>query len=383
MHIGFDGKRIFQNQTGLGNYARSLVQGLATQYPQHQYSLFAPKQTAMFDAEKYSNITIQLPATFIDKKLPGLWRRSRMVKDIAAAKLTIFHGLSNELPAGIEKIKVKSVITVHDLIFERYPETYHWDQRYTHRWKMKKSCQVANAVIAASIQTKKDLQQYYQIPADKIFVCYQNCNPLFQQLITEKEKLHIKIKYNLPDQFFLFVSSITQRKNLITACRALLLLKDSVSIPLVVIGDGKKDKALVKDFINSNGLQQRVIFLNELPVANEAGFAQSLDFPAIYQQAFALIYPSFFEGFGIPLLEAMWSGLPVISSNASCLPEVGGDAVLYFSPDDAAALSHQMQQLIANPALHQSLKEKGFIQAAHFTAANHAEAVMNVYKALV
>ncbi len=382
MHIGFDGKRIFQNQTGLGNYARSLVQGLATQYPQQQYSLFAPKQTTLFGAEKYNNINVKLPVTLIDKKLPGLWRRSRMVKDIAAAKLDIFHGLSNELPAGIEKIDAKSVITVHDLIFERYPETYHWDQRYTHRWKMKKSCEVADAVIAASIQTKKDLQQFYQIPADKIFVCYQNCSPLFQQQITADEKRRIKIKYNLPDQFFLFVSSITQRKNLITVCKALLQLKDSVTIPLVVIGDGKKDKALVKDFINTNSLQQRVIFLNEMPVAREAGFTQSIDFPAIYQQAYALIYPSFFEGFGIPLLEAMWSGLPVICSKASSLPEVGGDAVLYFSPGDADVLCHQMAELTANPNLYQSLKEKGFIQATHFTAAKHAEAVMNVYKAL-
>jgi glycosyltransferase involved in cell wall biosynthesis len=337
----------------------------------------------LFDAEKYSNINIQLPATFIDKKLPGLWRRSRMIKDIAAAKLTIFHGLSNELPAGIEKINVKSVITVHDLIFERYPETYHWDQRYTHRWKMKKSCEVADTVIAASIQTKEDLQHFYQIPADKIVVCYQNCSPIFQQQITEAEKRAIKIKYGLPDRFFLFVSSITQRKNLITVCKALLQLKDKVATPLVVIGDGKKEKQMVKDFINANGLHQRVIFLNELPVAKEAGFTQSLDFPAIFQQAFALIYPSFFEGFGIPLLEAMCSGLPVISNNASCLPEVGGDAVLYFSPTDEEALSQQMQQLIANPTLHQSLKEKGFIQATHFTAAKHTEAVMNVYKALM
>jgi len=383
MHIGFDGKRIFENQTGLGNYSRNLVQSLATLYPQHQYSLFAPRQTALFDAGKYANIKIHLPNSFINKKLPGLWRRSRMVKDIAAAGIDIYHGLSNELPAGIEKIGVKSVITVHDLIFERYPETYHWDQRYTHRWKMKKSCHVADAVIAASNETKNDLQQFYKIPADKIFVCYQHCSPLFQQQITDIEKLNIKIKYGLPDRFFLFVSSITQRKNLITICKALLQLKHSLAIPLVVIGDGKNEKQLVKVFLKDNGLQQQVIFLNELPVAKQAGFTQSIDFAAIYQQAFAMIYPSFFEGFGIPLLEAMWSGLPVICSNTSSLPEVGGDAVLYFAPDDIAGLAQHLKQLTANAALHQSLKEKGFIQVAHFTAAKHAEAVMKVYKALV
>jgi len=383
MKIGYDGKRAFQNSTGLGNYARSLIAALAKQYPENNYTLFAPKQTALFEIANSSNINVVLPHAKLDKVFPSLWRRHRMVNDIAKNNIDIFHGVSNELPSGIEHISTKTVITVHDLIFERYPETYHWDERYTHRWKMKRSCKIANAVIAISEQTKKDLVDFYKIPAEKIFVCYQNCNPIFEQAVREDEKLRIKKKYQLPDEFFLFVSSITKRKNLLAVCKALSLLQHKTAIPLVVIGDGKKEKEAVKKYIDENGLAGRVFFLNELPQAKEKEFTSSADFPAIYQQALALVYPSLFEGFGIPLLEALWSRLPVISSNTSSLPEVAGDAGLYFSPDNIEALAEQMLQVLSNKELVYSLKENGQKRAKLFTAERHAEAVMEVYKKLL
>jgi glycosyltransferase involved in cell wall biosynthesis len=260
MHIGYDSKRAFQNSTGLGNYARSLISALAEQYPENYYTLFAPKQTLLYNIAHFSNINVVLPQTKFDKTFPSWWRRRNMVNDIAKNNIDIFHGVSNELPSGIENTSVKTVITVHDLIFERYPETYHWDERYTHRWKMKRSCRIANAVIATSQQTKKDLVDFYKIPTEKIFVCYQNCNSIFEQSVSEEEKLRIKKKYLLPDQFFLFVSSITKRKNLLSVCKALTLLKDKTAIPLVIIGDGKKEKEAVKKYIDENGLAERVFF---------------------------------------------------------------------------------------------------------------------------
>jgi len=383
MHIGFDAKRIFQNSTGLGNYSRSLVSALADTCSKNLYTLFTPKQTSLFDVNYFNNITVKLPANLLDKQLPGLWRRSRMVKDIVANDIDIFHGLSNELPKGISNTCVKSVITIHDLIFERYPQTYHWDERYTHRWKMKSSCREADAVIAASEQTKQDLIKLYNISAAKIFVCYQSCNPIFEQRQTAEKKQQVKATYNLPDTFFLFTGSVTKRKNLITVCKAMLLLKNEPNIPLVVIGSGKKEKELVEQFTVANGLQKKLIFLNDMEVSQKDGFKLSLDFPAIYQQALALIYPSYFEGFGIPILEAMWSGLPVILSDTSSLPEVAGEAALYFKPDDVTALADAMKRVITDDKLRSDLQQKGFIQATKFTAAKHAEEVMAVYKAIL
>ena len=305
-----------------------------------------------------------------------------MVKEIANAKLDIFHGVSNELPKGIQHTGSKSVVTVHDLIYERFPETYGFDERYVHRWKIKHACKVADAVIAISQQKKNDLIEFYKVPEEKIFISYQSCNPIFQQTISEEEKKEIKKRYNLPDEFYLFVSSIAPRKNLITICKAMVLCKDSNKIPLVVIGNGKKQKEEAKQLMVANGISDRLILLNELPQSKESSFTTAADFPAIYQQALALIYPSIFEGFGAPLLEALWSNIPVISSNASCLPEVGGDAALYFSPYDTETLAAHMHDVATNKNLVNALKEKGYHQARKFTTESYAESIMQVYKTI-
>ena len=383
MNIGYDGKRAFQNKTGLGNYSRSLLTILNRYFSQHQYILFAPKQTHLFDTHHFNNIRTILPDNLWYQKLPALWRRMGMVKQIAQTKLDIYHGLSNELPSGIEKLNIKSVVTIHDLIFERFPQTYHLDERYTHRWKIKRACKIADAVIAISEQTKNDLIDYYGVPAYKITVCYQSCNPIFEQPITAIEKAAVKKKYNLPDRYFLFVSSIAPRKNLIAICKAMIALKDEIHIPLVVIGNGKKEKEEAKRLMKANGMEQRLLLLNELPAAKEDSFTNATDFPAIYQQATALVYPSIFEGFGLPILEAMWSGLPVICSNTSSMPEVAEDAALYFSPNDTVTLAQHLRAIASDDQLVQTLKEKGLKQAKKFSTETYANHIMQVYKTLL
>lgn len=383
MNIGYDGKRAFQNKTGLGNYIRSLMAIVTTQYPQNHYTLFAPKQTNLFDVSTFKNVQAIFPETFIGKIFPGWWRRNGMVKVITKSGLNIYHGVSNELPLHIECTGIKTVVTVHDIIFERFPETYNFDERYIHRWKIKQACKVADAVIAISKQTKEDLINFYQVPENKIFISYQSCNPIFQQIISKEEKAIVKKRYNLPDTYFLFVSSIAPRKNLIAICKALLLLKDKIDIPLVVIGNGKKEKEEVKQFMQANGISNRLILLNELPAAKEILFTTAADFPAIYQQALALIYPSIFEGFGAPLLEALWSGLPIISSNTSSLPEVAGNAALYFAPDDYQLLSQHMLDVAQNNQTVIDLRNKGFEQAQHFTLKKYADSIMNVYQQII
>ncbi len=383
MYIGFDGKRAFQNKTGLGNYIRSLLPILVQHYPDHHYTLFAPKQTDLFDPAALSNVDVVTPSGFFYKKFGSLWRRSGMVNDIAAAGIDIFHGVSNELPKGIQRSGAKAVVTVHDLIFERFPETYNFDERYVHRWKIKYSCRAADAVIAISQQTKNDLIDFYKVPAEKIFICYQSCNPIFQRVVSNEEKTVVKKRYRLPDKYFLFVSSIAARKNLIAICNAMVLLKDKMEIPLVVIGNGKKEKEAAKQLMADNGISRRLILLNELPQSKELNFTTAADFPAIYQQALALIYPSIYEGFGAPLLEALWSSLPVISSNTSCLPEVAGDAALYFSPHDHETLAGYMLAVAVDKNLRDDLIQKGRQQAQKFTTKNYAESIMQVYQSVM
>jgi len=382
MNIGYDGKRAFQNKTGLGNYSRSLISILNRYFPQLQYTLFAPKKTNLFDINSYHTFQTIQPPNFFYKKLPSLWRRIGIVKQIDQAHLDIYHGLSNELPKNIEKLNIKTVVTIHDLIFERFPKTYHLDERYTHRWKIKRACKTADAVIAISEQTKNDLIELYGVSPQKITVCYQSCNPIFEKTISEIEKNNVKKKYQLPDQYFLFVSSITARKNLIAICRAMIILKDTLAIPLVIIGDGKIEKNEVKQLMKENGIEHRLLFLNELSAAKEDSFTSAADFPAIYQQALALVYPSIFEGFGLPILEAMWSGLPVICSSVSSMPEVAEDAALYFSPEDTNQLAQHLQAIASDQQLVKILKDKGREQAKKFSTENYANQIIKIYKSL-
>ncbi|MEO5892503.1 MAG: glycosyltransferase family 1 protein [Ferruginibacter sp.] len=380
MNIGYDGKRAFQNKTGLGNYIRSLIAVLTGHYPQHHYTLFSPTQTDLFDPGTFNNVHAIFPETFAGKKFPGWWRRNRIVREIENAGMDIYHGVSNELPRHIERANVKTVVTIHDIIFERFPETYHFDERFIYRWKIKRACKIADAIIAISQQTKDDLVNLYGVDAKKITICYQSCNPIFQEPVTVAYKSIVKKRYNLPARYFLFVSSIAPRKNLLAICKAMVLLKDKLNIPLVVIGNGKKEKEEARTLMTGSGIGDRLLLLNEMPVSKESAFTTATDFPAIYQQALALIYPSIFEGFGAPLLEALVSGLPVISSNTSSLPEVAGDAALYFSPADHELLATHMLNIATDPQLVAELSAKGFQQAAHFTTAKYADSIMSVYK---
>lgn len=384
MRIGFDAKRAFQNSTGLGHYSRTLVASLAQYFPDNDYFLFAPKITSRFDTHVYHNIKNIAPQQFPYTLLRSAWRSSGVKKDLVKNNIDIYHGLSHEIPVGIQYTGIRSVVTIHDLIFERFPHQYNKLDIIIYRKKFKYACKHADAVIAISEQTRQDLVEFYKVPAEKITVCYQSCDPIFAERISAEEKEKIRQLYNLPPRFFLNVGSIIERKNLLTICKAINHLKTKLPIPLVVIGGGVKYKKLVKEYISSNGLEKQIIFLseNEETKQNE-GFKSSAHFPAIYQMAEAMIYPSTFEGFGIPILEALFSRVPVITSNVSCMPEAGGDAALYIDPYDYESLSLKMENIANDKTLAASITEKGWVHAQNFSQQKTAAHVMNVYKKLM
>ncbi len=381
MNIGFDAKRAYHNGTGLGHYSRSLLESLSLYHPEHQYYLFNPKPSNIFEV-KGPHIHQVLPQGFLNKTFSSVWRSSWVKKDLQHLKIGIYHGLSHEVPLGIQQTGVKSVVTIHDLIHERYPEQYNAIDVKIYNKKFRYACKHADRIIAISEQTKKDIIAFYQIPADKISVCYQSCNPAFGRTVAEEEKKRVREKYGLPEQFFLSVGSIIERKNLLNTCKAIFLLRNEITVPLVVIGEGGKYKQQVKDFVKQNGLESRIIFLSETEAAKDPSFRSAADFPAIYQSAITMIYPSFFEGFGIPVIEALWSKLPVITSNLSCLPEAGGDAAYYVDPASAEDIAEGMGKIYSDKQLAASMIERGWTHAQNFTPQKHAEAVMNVYKSI-
>ena len=382
MNIGFDAKRAFHNGTGLGYYSRTLINSLSAFHQEHQYYLFNPKPGELFQL-KGENLHEVLPTGLFNNLFRSAWRSSWVKKDLSRLKIDLYHGLSHEIPIGIKKTGIKSVVTIHDLIHERYPEQYNPIDVRIYNKKFRYACEHTDKVIAISEQTKRDIIEFYKTPAEKITVCYQSCNPAFGQIISEEEKAEVKKEYDLPDQFFLYVGSIIERKNLLNVCKALFLLREDLDIPLVVIGEGGKYKQQVKDFVLQSRLEKKVIFLSDNDKAKTApAFRSAAVFPAIYQSAIAMIYPSFFEGFGIPVLEALWSRLPVITSNVSCLPEAGGQGAYYVNPAISEEIAAGMKKIFEDKNFADSLREKGWLHAQRFTQQKCANAVMEVYKSL-
>lgn len=378
MRIAFDAKRAYQNDTGLGNYSRMLIDKLAKMYPANEYFAMAPKLTGMY-RPGYANIhpvaPSGLPAVF-----SSLWRSSWVKKDLKKLDIDIYHGLSHEIPVGIKNTGISTVVTMHDLIFEHYPAHFKPADVLIYREKFTYACRHADKVITVSQHTKDDLVRLYHVPPENVTVCYTAAHTSFQTLLDNSEKDRIRTKYRLPPKFFLSVGSVIERKNLLNICKALKKLKGELDIPLIVIGGTKTEYAAqVKKYVKEQGLENDVLFIADQPEGNEPDLKNSKDLPAIFQCATALIYPSVYEGFGLPVLEALWSGTPSITSNVSCLPEAGGDAAYYIDPLNVDAIATAMEKVATDETLRMEMIHKGFLHARKFTGEEIARKVMSVY----
>ena len=373
MRIGFDAKRAFLNNTGLGNYSRDTIRVLSHYYQHNKYFLYTPKEaenSRLSFLKNRTNILIRTPQSLINKALKAYWRSISIVRDLFNNKIDIYHGLSNELPLGIEKTSLKTVVTIHDLIFIRYPHLFRTIDRKIYYRKFKSACNRANKIIAVSQQTKQDIIDFFLIPEEKIEVVYQGCNKVFQDKISKNIKQETLAKYNLPENYLLYVGSIEARKNLLTLLKS---LKELPEQKLVVIGNGKAYKIKCLRFIAEHNLSNRVAFLNELTLQEMA---------AIYQSAQLLVYPSVFEGFGIPILEALFSRIPVITSKGGCFSEAGGSTTKYINPLSVNEMKEAILEIQNSTELQKQMIAKGFEYAQNFRDEKIAINLMEVYKGL-
>lgn len=371
MRIGFDAKRAFFNNTGLGNYSRDTIRVLAHYFPSNKYFLYTPKESnnsRLSFLDNQSNTFIRTPQSLLNKALKAYWRSKSIVRDLFTNKIEIYHGLSHELPLGIEKTNIKSVVTIHDLIFIRYPHLFKTIDRKIYYQKFKSACQRANKIIAVSEQTKQDIIDFFFIPEDKISVVYQGCNAVFQKEVSANTHKEVQEKFNLPSNYLLSVGSIEERKNLLTLLKA---LKELPNQKLVVIGNGKAYKIKCLRYIAKHNLSNRVLFLSGLNLNEMA---------SIYQNAQILIYPSIFEGFGIPILESLFSKTPVITSKDGCFSEAGGPATKYINPLSVSEMKRAILTILNSKELQEEMKEKGFQYAQNFTDDKIANNIMQVYK---
>jgi glycosyltransferase involved in cell wall biosynthesis len=369
MRIGFEAKRVFKNFTGLGNYSRAVVKILASAYLKDQFLLYTPLKDQKISQSlehDFSNISIkEAPGKFFK----SLWRISGITKDLRKDKIDLFHGLSNELPLNIKKARIPSVVTIHDLIFLRYPQYYKFIDRKIYGYKFRKACENADRIIAISQQTKDDIIEYFNIPSSKIAIVYQGCDPVFGILKDEVSLNNIKSKYQIPDNFLLCVGTIETRKNQLLIVKALAHISEDIH--LVIVGRPTLYKKEIQDFLSLHPhLVKRVTFLEKVPFE---------DLPLIYQCASIFVYPSRIEGFGIPIVEALNSRIPVIAATGSCLEEAGGPNSLYIHPDDDIALAEAISRINSDNALREKMIAEGITYSKNFSDDAIATNLMNVY----
>ncbi|MGB5107021.1 MAG: glycosyltransferase family 1 protein [Candidatus Zixiibacteriota bacterium] len=363
--------------TGLGNYSRTIIHSLAARFPQHRYLLYTPawKDNPRLEfLRSCDNVEIKLPQGIYSGALKDIWRSYGVRSSLKNDQLDIFHGLSNELPFGSNRLKCAKVVTIHDLIFLRYPQYYPWLDRKIYRLKSRYACRVADSIIAVSEQTKRDIIEYYAIPAEKIRVIYQSCDPSFTRSVSENDKSSVRARYNLPSQFVLYVGMIEERKNLLALVKAIETLHKSHDLSLVAIGGGGEYKELVNRYIQSAGLADRVQLRTDIAFS---------DFPAIYQMALAFVYPSHFEGFGIPIIEALWSKTPVITSKGGCFPEAAGPAGVYISPHDHYEIADALKRVIGDSNLRAKMIAGGFSHVQKFREDSVSAQMLDLYQSLV
>jgi len=372
MRVTLDLSPFVHHHAGLGRYAGELSAALAQCAPANEYlGLY------------YSARALPAPTTALNLPLTRValgakpWRLSVLLAYAARVNFDrwlpacdIFHATDHLLPP---LKNARGVFTIHDLIFRFFPE-YHLP---LNRWylglMLPRFMRRADAIIAVSENTRRDVTRLMGIPAEKIHVIYEGVHPSFRPLAARELLERVRAQYQLPARFILFFSTLEPRKNLTTLldAYAALLRQHAETPPLVVAG---RKGWLYQDtlrHIQTLGLAERVRMTDW--IAHD-------DVPALLNLADVFVYPSLYEGFGLPPLEALACGVPVISSNAASLPEVVGDAGILFEPRDTAALTRALARVLSDDALRQELRASGLKQAARFTWERAARATLQVYQ---
>ncbi len=370
--IGFDAKRIVRNRTGLGNYCRTLVNDLAAVMPESRLRLYTPIKGCADLCERIEprpNVEFVMPRHTIMPGHHSLWRSHGIVRDLKADGIDIYHGLTGELPYGLRRAGIVGVVTIHDLIFLRHPEYYHWYDVWIYKQKFKLACREAKRIIAISECTKRDIIELGNVEPERIDVVYQSCSTRFKTKTDQEQRRAAAFRYSLPERYVLNVGTVEERKNVGLAVEALEHLPEDIH--LVIVGRRTHYADKVEALAAKRNVTDRVHFLSNVSTD---------DLYAIYQMAECFVYPSRYEGFGIPIIEAIQSGLPVVAATGSCLEEAGGDSCRYVSPNDAEALAAAIKDSLPGTPDREQRVARAQDYARRFENIGVAERVIDVYR---
>lgn len=365
MRIGIDASRASAAQrTGTENYALFLIRALLELDRTNQYLLYCNQspQPDLFPTQP--NATLRaLP-------FPRLWTHLRLSWEMATRPPDVLFVPAHVLPIVHPR---RSVVTVHDLGYLYYPQAHTRGARWYLDWSTRYSARTATHLIADSQATRRDLLTHCGVAQDKVSVVYPGCNPEFAPVRDAAQLSTVRERYQLPESYVIYIGTLQPRKNLRTLILALAALGGEHASTHLVIA-GKQGWLYEPLFAQVRGLAlaERVHFI---------GYAPQEDLPALLSAAQAFVLPSLYEGFGLPLLEAMACGTPVICSNVSSLPEVAGDAAILVDPRDTAQWVQALQRVLEDAGLRSALIERGLQQVQRFSWARCARETLAILEA--
>ena len=372
--IALDYTAAVHQSAGIGRYVRELTSALAFSAPAEfqPLRLFVAGARGL-DLPPAPPGCVYCPSPLSERTHARLWQRLRLPLPVElwTGPAALFHATDFSLPPVLPG--TPTVLNVHDLAFERYPaETMPGMLGYLRR-VVPRSARRASRLIAISEATRRDLIELYDLPAEKISVVYPGLSPCFHEPAPRSES-EVRARYGLPDTpIILTVGTLQPRKNHLRLVRAFSRVRDR-AVLVIAGGEGWAYDA-VRDEVARLHLSGRVIF---------TGFVDDADLPALYRAAVLFAYPALYEGFGLPVLEAMACGLPVVTSNVSSLPEITGpEAALLINPLDEEELAAALERLLDDKGLRAALAERGRLRAGQFTWEQAAQAVWDVYRALL
>jgi glycosyltransferase involved in cell wall biosynthesis len=360
MRIGIDFTSAARERAGIGRYARELIRALARLDHSNRYVLFVPRD-AHDDLLKFdwpSNFSIK-HAPLTERYLAALWHRARVPLPIESfiSKVDVLYSPDFLLPPTHARRKI---VTVHDLSYVRLPECFPAPLLNYLNHAVPPSVVRADLVLADAVSTQRDLIDVYRVPREKIRVLYSGVDARFGPDVSEDARARVRA-LTKGKPYLLAVGTLQPRKNYVRLIEAFAQIANSQirvrNLQLVIAGGRGWMFDEVFAAVERFRVRDRVLF---------PSFVPEEDLPALYTLASLLVFPSLYEGFGLPVAEAMACGTPVVTSNASSLPEVAGDAALYFNPRDADAMAAAMRRALTDDALRADLRVKGFAQVKKF-----------------
>jgi glycosyltransferase involved in cell wall biosynthesis len=374
VRIGIDCTAALRQGGGIGRYTGGLVQALARLDRQNEYVLFVagrPSGPLLELSSAYPNFHLKA-APLSDRFFNIIWQRLRLPLPVEAfsGPLDIFHSPDFVLPP---LRRARAILTVHDLSFMRVPQCADPALRAYLSQAVPRSISRADHVLADSQSTRRDLIELLAVPADKITVVPAGVGDNFRRVTDEERLAYVRRRYELTPRFILGLSTLEPRKNFVGLIRAFARLSASGYAGDLVIAGGR---GWMYEPIFAEVEQQKLAGRVHFP-----GFVADADLPALYTLADLLAFPSFYEGFGLPVLEAMACGTPVICADNSSLPEVAGEAALMVGAGDTEALVEGMRRLLADEELRRQLVQRGLAQVRNFTWQGAARKLLAVYRA--